>query len=116
MTRNRGVEIGVYAEFLVRYPAYASTLHLDALRAAEYGRLDEHGQVYLDYTGAGLHAASQVRRHAELLNAEVLGNPHSGSPSSSRTTALVEGVRHAVLEWFGAAGEYTAIFTANATG
>jgi selenocysteine lyase/cysteine desulfurase len=105
-----------YAEFLARFPEYRSTLHLDALRAAEYGRLDEQGQTYLDYTGAGLHAASQVRQHAELLNAHTLGNPHSASPSSSRTTALVEGARRAVLEWFDASGEYTAIFTANATG
>jgi selenocysteine lyase/cysteine desulfurase len=105
-----------YVEFLARHPQYRSTLHLDALRAAEYGRLDEHGQIYLDYTGAGVHAASQVRQHAELLNAQALGNPHSASPSSSRTTALVEGARRAVLEWFGAAGDYTAIFTANATG
>ena len=105
-----------YAEFLARYPQYRSTFHLDALRAVEYGRLDEHGQIYLDYTGAGLHAASQVREHAELLNAQALGNPHSASPSSSRTTALVEGARRAVLEWFGAEGNYTAIFTANATG
>lgn len=105
-----------YAEFLVRYPQYRSTFHLDALRAVEYGRLDEHGQIYLDYTGAGLHAASQVREHAELLNAQALGNPHSASPSSSRTTTLVEGARRAVLEWFGADGDYTAVFTANATG
>ena len=105
-----------YAEFLARYPQYRSTFHLDVLRAVEYGRLDEHGQIYLDYTGAGLHAASQVREHAELLNAQALGNPHSASPSSSRTTALVEGARRAVLEWFGAEGDYTAIFTANATG
>jgi len=105
-----------YVEFLESYPQYRSTLHLDALRAAEYGRLDEHGHVYLDYTGACLHAASQVRQHADLLNAQALGNPHSASPSSSRTTALVEGARRAVLEWFDAAGHYTAIFTANATG
>ena len=91
-----------YAEFLARYPQYQSTLHLDALRAVEYGRLDEHGHVYLDYTGASLHAASQVRQHADLLNAQALGNPHSASPSSSRTTTLVEGARRAVLEWFDA--------------
>jgi selenocysteine lyase/cysteine desulfurase len=105
-----------YADFLARYPEYQSTLHLDALRDAEYGRLDEHGHIYLDYTGAGLHAASQVRLHAELLNAHALGNPHSASPSSSRTTVLVEGARRAVLEWFNAARDYTAVFTANATG
>ena len=105
-----------YAEFIERYPGYRSTFHLDALRAVEYGRLDANGQIYLDYTGAGLHAASQVRQHADLLNAQALGNPHSASPSSSRTTALVEGARRAVLEWFDAGSDYTAIFTANATG
>jgi selenocysteine lyase/cysteine desulfurase len=110
------VTIDAFAEFLAHYPQYRSTLHLHTLRAAEYARLDEHGQIYLDYTGAGLHAASQVRRHAELINEHALGNPHSASPASSRTTALVEGARRAVLEWFGAAGDYTAIFTANATG
>jgi selenocysteine lyase/cysteine desulfurase len=72
--------------------------------------------VYLDYTGAGLHAASQVRQHAELLNAHALGNPHSASPASARATNLVEGARRAVLEWFNARGDYTAIFTLNATG
>jgi selenocysteine lyase/cysteine desulfurase len=113
---NPTPQTDAYAEFLARYPHYRSTLHLDALRASEYGRLDEHGHVYLDYTGGSLHAASQVRQHAELLNAQALGNPHSASPSSSRTTALVEGARRSVLEWFGAAGDYTAIFTANATG
>jgi molybdenum cofactor sulfurtransferase len=113
---NQQPQSNAYAEFLARYPQYRSTVHLDALRAAEYERLDEHGQIYLDYTGAGLHAASQVRQHAELLNRHALGNPHSASPSSLRTTTLVEGARRAVLEWFGAAGDYTAIFTANATG
>jgi molybdenum cofactor sulfurtransferase len=113
---DRSPQPDAYVEFLARHPEYRSTFHLDALRAVEYGRLDEHGQVYLDYTGAGLHAASQVRLHAELLNTQALGNPHSASPSSSRTTELVEGARRAVLEWFGAAGDYTAIFTANATG
>ena len=57
-----------------------------------------------------------MRQHADLLNAQALGNPHSASPSSSRTTELVEGARRAVLEWFDATGDYTAIFTANATG
>ena len=106
----------MYEDFLATYPEYQSTMHLDALRAAEYARLDEDGHVYLDYTGAGLHAASQVRLHAELLNAHALGNPHSASPASSTTTRLVEGARRAVLEWFDASGDYTAIFTLNATG
>ena len=33
----------------------------------EYGRLDDLGQVYLDYTGAGLYAVSQIERHSAML-------------------------------------------------
>ena len=106
----------MYEEFLAEYPAYRTTTHLDALRANDYLRLDAHGVVYLDYTGACLHADSQVLSHAALLASRVLGNPHSASPASLHSTALVEGARRAVLEWFNAAGDYTAIFTANATG
>ncbi len=35
------------------YPAFESTSSLDALRAREYARLDDLGQIYLDYTGVG---------------------------------------------------------------
>lgn len=106
----------MYKQFLALYPEYESTAHLDALRAAEYGRLDAEGVVYLDYTGASLHADCQVRQHAELMSHRVLGNPHSASPASSNSTNLVEGARRAVLEWFNATAEYTAIFTPNASG
>ena len=104
-----------FSQFSTRYPEYALTSALDALRAAEYGRLDAQNQVYLDYTGAGLHAASQIRQHAELLSEQILGNPHSASPSSTEATRGVEQARRAVLEHFNAAGEYTAIFTQNAS-
>ena len=105
-----------YSGFLDRYPEYARTLHVDALRASDYSRLDERGDTYLDYTGASLPAASQIRQHLELLSRGVFGNPHSASPASEATTALVERARRAVLDWFGAAGRYTAVFTPNATG
>ncbi len=105
-----------FARFLSEYPAYHDTASLDRLRASEYGRLDVRGTVYLDYTGGGLHAESQVREHAALLNSEVLGNPHSASPSSSAMTTAVERGRAAVLDYFNAAGDYTAVFTLNASG
>jgi molybdenum cofactor sulfurtransferase len=104
-----------YAAFLETYPEYAETRRLDALRAAEYGRLDAQGHVYLDYTGGSLHAESQVRQHAELLNGQVFGNPHSASLTSSGMTDLVERARRAVLRWFNAERDYTAVFTPNAT-
>jgi selenocysteine lyase/cysteine desulfurase len=98
-----------------RYPEYAATAILDDLRASEYGRLDRLNQIYLDYTGGGLWADSQVDEHAALLRSEVFGNPHSASVSSSATTRLVERTRRHVLDYFNASGTYTAIFTANAT-
>ncbi|MEQ1574697.1 MAG: aminotransferase class V-fold PLP-dependent enzyme [Vicinamibacterales bacterium] len=104
------------SEFLASWATYSSTSHLDRLRQSDYSRLDALNHVYLDYTGAGLYGDSQIRAHVELLSADVLGNPHSGSLASSATTGLVERARASVLAWFNAPpGEYTAIFTANAT-
>ncbi len=103
-------------EFVRKHPEYASTVRLDAIRAADYSRLDAAGDAYLDYTGAGLYAASQIREHGELLASSLLGNPHSGSPASLSATHLVERTRRAVLDWFNAGDDYTAIFTLNATG
>ena len=104
-----------YDDFLRSYPAYGTTHALDALRASDYGRLDAQDQVYLDFTGGGLHAASQVQLHVQMLNEEVLGNPHSVNPSSTKMTRRVEEARAAVLDYFNGAAEYTAIFTLNAS-
>jgi selenocysteine lyase/cysteine desulfurase len=104
------------AAFLRAFPSYHSTEALDVLRAEEYGRLDAAGHVYLDYTGAGLYAASQLRSHLDLLARDVLGNPHSASLTSAASTTLVERTRRRVAEWFNAAApEYTVIFTSNAS-
>ena len=105
-----------YDDFLAAFPDYATTLALDDLRAKQYARLDRQDQVYLDYTGGGLYAASQVQEHAAMLAEQVLGNPHSVNPSSMETTRRVEQARAAVLDYFGGTGDYTAIFTLNASG
>jgi selenocysteine lyase/cysteine desulfurase len=105
-----------YHDFRVQHPGYAVTAALDELRAGEFARLDAQAHVYLDYTGSGLYAASQVRRHAELLLGGVFGNPHSTNPASSASTELVEKTRRRVLEFFRAdPAEYALIFTANAS-
>jgi molybdenum cofactor sulfurtransferase len=105
------------ADFRRRYPAYDRTAKLDQLRATEYARLDRHGHVYLDYTGGGLYAESQLRDHLALLNDQILGNPHSKNLTSMAMTELVEQARDAVLRYFNAdPDEYLAIFTPNATG
>ena len=104
-----------YESFLHSHPEYASTAALDALRSAEYGRIDQSGHTYLDYTGAGLYAGFQVLAHAQMLSEQVLGNPHSVNPSSMAMTERVERARAAVLAHFNAGSEYTAIFTLNAS-
>jgi len=97
-------------------PGYANP-ELDRLRAHDFARLDTARDVYLDYTGAGLHAASHVLEHAELLNGQVLGNPHSLNPTSLAATELSEAARAAVFRHFNADPElYDVIFTANASG
>ncbi len=93
------------------------TAVLDELRRSDFARLDAGGHVYLDYTGAGLYADSQLAEHVELLRHDVFGNPHSINPTSAAMTELVEQARDAVLEFFRAdRDEYVAIFTPNATG
>src|SRR5437868_5056410 len=98
-------------------PDYASTQRLDELRATEYRHLDEHGLVYLDYTGAGLAAQAQLRAHVERLTGACFGNPHSENPTSTASTTLIDDARAAILRFFNASpDDYAVIFTANATG
>src|SRR4051794_14555615 len=104
------------SELLEGFPEYASTSRLDELRRTEYSRLDAQKHVYLDYTGGGVYADSQVSAHAELITGRILGNPHSVSLASLDATTFVESARRAVLDFFRAAGDYTAIFTLNASG
>jgi molybdenum cofactor sulfurtransferase len=90
---------------------------LDEIRRTDFARLDRTGQVYLDYTGSGLYADSQLREHVRLLETGVFGNPHSINPTSAASTEFVERARSYVLRFFKASAEqYVAIFTPNATG
>jgi selenocysteine lyase/cysteine desulfurase len=111
-------QMGVaFESFIQAYPAFVSTNRLDELRATEYARLDRQGHVYLDYTGGGLYAESQLREHLALLCEGVFGNPHSKNLTSMAMTRLVEQTREYVLEYFNASPEeYMVIFTPNSTG
>ena len=112
---GEAVEQESYRDFLGCFPEYARTQALDELRAAEYQRLDDARSVYLDYTGGSLYAESQLTKHFEFLRTQVLGNPHSANPTSVEMTGHVERTRRAVLDYFGARGEYILIFTQNAS-
>ncbi len=105
-----------YAAFLDECPDYTRTLSLDTVRATEFSRLDRLGHVYLDYTGGGLYAESQIRDQMSFLLETVLGNPHSSNPTSSMSDGLVERCRSRILRFFNAPeDEYVAIFTGNAS-
>jgi hypothetical protein len=68
------------APFRAAHPGYTS-----ALRAPEYGYVDAEGQVYLDYTGAGLSARAQLTAHAALLH---------GRLTFAASTALIDWPRY----------------------
>ena len=106
-----------FVEFVRQYPSYPTTHIIDDLRTVEYARMDLGGHIYLDYTGGGLYADSQLRRHHRLLTEHVFGNPHSSNPTSQAATQLVEHSRDYVLKFFNAdPEEYIVIFTQNASG
>ena len=86
------------------------------LRRREFGRLDVQRHAYLDYTGAALYGASQVRAHLALLESGLFGNPHSDSAPSRASTEAMERARGAVLRFFDVdESTHDVVFTANAT-
>jgi molybdenum cofactor sulfurtransferase len=116
-TRPPAAPARTEGSFRRAHPDYAQTAVVDELRRTDFARLDQSGHAYLDYTGAGLYADSQLREHFQLLQRNVLGNPHSVNQTSAAATELVERARSAVLDFFNApVEEYVAIFTPNATG
>ena len=117
MGRRIGSLEAAEAAFRGEHPRYAETAVIDGLRVSDFARLDRGGHVYLDYTGGGLFAESQLAEHVELLRSNVLGNPHSINPTSAASTELIERARAYVLDFFRTSpDDYVAIFTANATG
>ncbi|MEV4630442.1 aminotransferase class V-fold PLP-dependent enzyme [Micromonospora sp. NPDC049523] len=98
-------------------PAYAATRRIDELRATEYAHLDQDGQVYLDYAGAGVPARAQIEAHHRRLTSGLYSNPHSENPTSMAAGTLVESARRAILAFFDAdPAQYAVIFTPNASG
>ena len=102
---------------LLDYPAYAGTSALDDLRAAEYGRLDaqRHRLSRLHRRRAPRRVAGPRARRAARparLRQSALGQSELDGDdrrSSSRRARRV-------LDYFNGTGEYTAVFTPNASG
>jgi molybdenum cofactor sulfurtransferase len=93
------------AAFRREHPRYDDTAVLEDLRRTDFARLDRGRHVYLDYTGAGLYAESQLSEHFKLLRENVFGNPHSINATSAASTELLERARGRVLEFFRASPE-----------
>lgn len=92
-------------------------MHFEQLRSAEFTRLSRTGVLYLDYTGAALYPESLVRRDAERLQMQVVGNPHSNDGMPDGSLKALEDARRRALAFFDAdPGEYDLVFTANASG
>ena len=105
-----------FQTFLEQYPTYADTASIDALRTKDYASLYRGRHVYLDYTGGGIYADSQIQQHHQLLHDHVFGNPHSSNPTSLAATQLVQSGRSSILYFYNAdPAEYLAIFTSNAS-
>ncbi len=103
-------------EFRESHPEYETTSRCDELREKDFARLDAADHAYLDYTGGGLYAASQIARHQQMLADNVFGNPHSVNPTSLAMTDLCEQARKRVHKFFRASEEeYAVIFTSNAS-
>ena len=91
-----------------------SSIDFDALRAAEFGRLDDQGVAYLDFAASALYGASQVADHARRLTAGVYGNPHSEHAPSQASGRDMARARQLALDFFGAdPAIYEVIFTCN---
>jgi selenocysteine lyase/cysteine desulfurase len=98
------------------YQRSAEPDHFAALRAREFARLDADGHAYLDFTGSALYPDSLVVAHMAMMRESVLGNPHSESRASLASTALIAEAKARVLQFLDAdPGEYTVVFTANAS-
>lgn len=71
---------------------------------------------YLDHAGTTLYPKSLMEDFANDMNSNLLGNPHSNSPSSVLSTRRVEAVRARMLEFFRTDLEhFDLVFVANAT-
>ncbi|KAH7557794.1 hypothetical protein JRO89_XS11G0221900 [Xanthoceras sorbifolium] len=88
---------------------------IDEIRATEFKRL-ENGTVYLDHAGATLYSELQMEAVFRDLSANVYGNPHSQSDSSSATGDIIREARQQVLDYCNASPkDYKCIFTSGAT-
>lgn len=65
--------------------------------------VDNGMEVYLDYAGSAIPTKSLLEAmHYDSIQNQILGNPHSNGPSSSRTQESIEQIKKQVLDFFDA--------------
>ena len=107
--------VGGAVEFAQRYPGYGYNGQLAAIQA-DFAHL-ARDEVYLDHAGATLCSASQVRRHADAILTNTLGNPHSRNAAGKRTAHVLRRTRELLLQHLNASEhEYAVVFTSGCTG
>lgn len=88
--------------------------YVEDMRREQYPMLQD--AIYLDHAGTTLYSKAQMDRFHRNMMENLMGNPHSASPSSQQSTHLVDGVRSQLLHFFHADPEhFDLVFTANAT-
>jgi len=74
------------------------------------------GKVYLDHGGTTIYARSLIEQFSRKMISNLYGNPHSASEPAKLSSRVVDEVRLAALDFFGADPEhFDLVFTANAT-
>ncbi|KXH56545.1 MOSC N-terminal beta barrel domain-containing protein [Colletotrichum salicis] len=87
---------------------------VEEFRDREYPMIKD--SIYLDHAGTTLYAKSLVDRFSAELMSNLLGNPHSASPSSQYSTSRIEDIRLRLLRFFNAdPEEYDLVFVSNTT-
>ncbi|KAK5113863.1 hypothetical protein LTR85_010396 [Meristemomyces frigidus] len=88
--------------------------YIEHMRREQYLMLKD--AIYLDHAGTTLYSKRLMESFQAEMMSSLFGNPHSASPSSLRSTQMVEDVRLELLRYFHADPEhFDLVFTANAT-
>ncbi|MDO5297150.1 MAG: aminotransferase class V-fold PLP-dependent enzyme [bacterium] len=97
--------------FVENYPNYRETWAIDDLRSREFSRLDESGEIYLNYEKAAPYGLSQMRCFTRSLARTVM-SPLNYS-ASENFQKKIEHCKRRFLRFFGAdPEEYALLFTA----
>lgn len=75
----------------------------------DFGRFETAG--YFDWSSLPMYPDSLMKNSMQMLRTNLLGNPHSESPSSEHSTDIIEELRHSIPTFFNTdLRTYTVVF------